>query len=186
MRNIVLSDAELIDAICDGDEDALGSIIDRYTAYVWAVVWNIVQGKLDMADAKSIVSDVFFTLWKTAEKTRPHNLKGYLARIARSRAVDVLRRTKQELPLEDEFIAIPVEGPETEAIRRAEYAALRAAVDCMTEPDRTIFLRRYYLYQSVSEISRAMRINVNTVKTKLQRGKERLRQELIEGGYFIE
>lgn len=185
MRNIVGSDAELVDAVRGGDEEALGRIIDRYTAYVWAIVWNIVRGKLDAADAKAIVSDVFFTLWKNAEASRPRSLKGYLSSIARSRSVDALRRRKQELPLEDDIVQIPIDGPETEAIRRAEYAALRRAVDSLPEPDRTIFLRRYYLYEAVSEIAETMQLNVNTVKTKLRRGQDILRRELTEGGYFI-
>lgn len=185
MRSIVRSDKELVDAVCRGDEKALGSIIDEYTAYVWTIVWNIVQGKLDAADAKAIVSDVFFSLWQSAEKTRPVNLKGYLARTARNRSIDALRQTRQELPLEEDVVQIPIDSPETEAIRQAEYAALRNAVDSLPEPDRTIFLRRYYLYQSIPEISETMRININTVKTKLRRGRDALRRELTEGGYFI-
>lgn len=181
-----LSDAELVDAMCGGDEDALGRAIDKYTAYVWTVVWNIVQGKLDADDARAIVSDVFFALWENVQRARPANLKGYLSRIARSRAVDALRRRKQSLPLEDDIIEIPVDGPETETIRRAEYAALRNTVDSLPEPDRVIFIRHYYLYQTASEIAETMQLNVNTVKTKLRRGKELLRRELTEGGYFIE
>ena len=132
MRSIVRSDKELVDAVCRGDEKALGSIIDKYTAYVWTIVWNIVQGKLDAADAKAIVSDVFFSLWQNAEKSRPVNLKGYLARTARNRSIDALRKTRRELPLEEDIVQIPVDGPETEAIRQAEYAALQIAVDSLS------------------------------------------------------
>ena len=185
MRSIVRSDKELVDAVCRGDEAALGYIMDKYTAYVWTIVWNIVQGKLDAADAKAIVSDVFFTLWQSAGNSRPVNLKGYLSHIARNRSVDALRRVKRELPLEEDIVQIPIDGPETEAIRQAEYAALQIAVDSLPEPDRTIFIRHYYLYQTLADISKAMKLNVNTVKTKLRRGKERLRRELTEGGYFI-
>ncbi len=184
MPSIVHTDGELVEAMGRGDEDALGEIIRRYTPYVWAVVWNIVGSRLDAADARAIVSDVFFTLWKNAA-SEPRSLKGYLSSIARSRAVDALRRLRQDLPLEDDIIEIPIEGPETEAVKQAEYAALRRAVDSLPEPDRSIFLRRYYLYQTMSEIAEATGINVNTVKTKLRRGKELLRRELTEGGYFI-
>ena len=183
--SIALSDAELARAVRGGDEEALGQIIDRYTAYVWTIVWNIVQGKLDAADAKAIVSDVFFTLWRSAETSQPANLKGYLARTARNRSIDALRQTRQALPLEEDIVQIPVDGPETEVIRQAEYAALQFAVESLPEPDRTIFIRHYYLYQTLTDIAEAMKLNVNTVKTKLRRGKERLRRELTEGGYFI-
>ena len=185
MSNTAIRDDALIEGLRRGDERALEQIIERYTAYVWTVVWNIVQGTLDRADAKSIVSDVFYTLWKNAPKLWPWRLKGYLSSIARSRAVDALRQAKQELTLEEDIIEIPVSGPETDAIRQEEYAALRRAVQSLPEPDREIFLRHYYLYQKVSDIAAVMDINVNTVKTKLRRGRDILRRELTEGGYFI-
>lgn len=184
MQGIAKPDWALADAMAGGDEDALAQIIEKYTPYVWAIVWNIVRGRLDASDAKEIVSDVFYTLWKNADK-RPRNLKGYLASIARSRSVDALRRIRQDLPLEDDVIEVPIEGPETEAVKQAEYEALRRAVDALPEPDRTIFLRHYFLYQTASAIAGAMQLNVNTVKTKLRRGRDILRLELKKGGYFI-
>lgn len=181
----IANDAALAKALCGGDEAALEAIINRYTAYVYTIVRNIVDDSLGEEDVKEIVSDVFFTLWKSGRETPPRNLKGFLARIARSRAVDALRRRRTVLPLEEDMLELPVDGPETEAIRQAEYAALRRAVDSLPEPDRTVFLRHYFLYQPVSAVAEAMRLNVSTVKTKLRRGRDALRRELEKGGYFI-
>ena len=50
----------------------------------------------------------------------------------------------------------------------------------MGEPDREIFLRHYYCFQNVADIALALDMNVNTVKTRLRRGRERLRAELME------
>ncbi|MBR4726186.1 MAG: sigma-70 family RNA polymerase sigma factor, partial [Lachnospiraceae bacterium] len=43
------------------------------------------------------------------------------------------------------------------------------------QPDKEIFLRFYYYCQSVSVIADQMQMNPSTVKTKLRRGRERLR-----------
>lgn len=51
----------------------------------------------------------------------------------------------------------------------------------MGEPDREIFLRHYYYCQSVTDIAAALDMNANTVKTRLRRGRERLRAELSKG-----
>lgn len=51
----------------------------------------------------------------------------------------------------------------------------------MPEPDREIFLRHYYYCQGVADIALALDMNANTVKTRLRRGRERLRKELAEG-----
>lgn len=178
-------DALLLQEIQRGDEEALGRLIERYTAYVGTIVWNIVRGKLDESDAGAIVSEVFYSLWCNAVKAEPDKLKAYLSSIARSKALNALRRAGREIPLEDDRLELSCPGPEDETLRQAEYAALRRCLDALPEPDRTIFIRRYYYYQSAREIGAELGMNVNTVSTKLRRGRQRLRQELMEGGYFI-
>ena len=179
------SDDRLAQRLRQGDEAALGEIIERYTAYVGAIVWNILSGKQSREDAAEVVSDSFYTLWQNAEKVQPGKLKAYLACIARSRALNALRRAKQDLPLEEDTIHLTVDGPEDEAMRRAESEALRRSLDAMGEPDRTIFIRHYYWYQTAAEIAAAMGINSNTIQTKLRRGRQRLKAELTEGGFLV-
>jgi len=48
----------------------------------------------------------------------------------------------------------------------------------MTQPDKEIFLRFYYYCQSISVIAEKMGMNQSTVKTRLKRGREKLRQHL--------
>ena len=178
-------DARLLQAIQRGDEEALGRLIERYTAYVGTIVWNIVRGKLDESDAGAIISEVFYSLWRNAAKAEPDKLKPYLSSIARSKALNALRKTGREVSLEDDRLELSSPGPEDDIMRQAEYAALRRCLDALPEPDRTIFIQHYYYYRSAREIGAELGINVNTISTKLRRGRQRLRQELMEGGYFI-
>ena len=55
---------------------------------------------------------------------------------------------------------------------------MREAVLSMTQPDQEIFLRHYYYCQSVSVIAEKMNMNPSTIKTRLRRGREKLRQHL--------
>ena len=48
----------------------------------------------------------------------------------------------------------------------------------MGQPDRDIFLRFYYYYQSIEDIALEMDINLSTVKSKLRRGRGKLKQTL--------
>ena len=59
---------------------------------------------------------------------------------------------------------------------------MRRAVEEMGEPEREIFLRYYYYAQSVREISQEMRMNESTVKTRLRRGRMRLKTTLLRWG----
>ena len=180
-------DDALVRAMQQGDQEALGRLIDRYTAYVTAIVWHIVQGKLDESECKALVSDSFYTLWCNARKAEPGKLKAYLGSIARSKALNALRQTgRAPLPLEEDALEPTLPGPEDELTRREEIRALYRALDHLSEPDRSIFIRHYYYYQSAREIGQSMGINLNTIHTKLRRGREALRRELTEGGFCHE
>lgn len=71
MQMAAITDDLLLAAMRSGDENALGAIIDRYAAYVGAIVWDIVQGKMDRGDAAELISDVFFSLWRSADRIAP-------------------------------------------------------------------------------------------------------------------
>ena len=186
MPEVVNLDDRLVEAMQDGDESALGTAIQRYTAYVGTIVWNIVGDRLNEDDTKEIVSDVFYTLWKNSARIKKGKLKAYLSSISRNRALDALRRSKREASIEEDEVEIPVSGPEDELVHAEMYAALQAALNALPEPDRTIFIRHYYYYQKTSVIAQQLGMNKKTVQTKLFRGRETLRRVLTEGGYFIE
>ena len=59
---------------------------------------------------------------------------------------------------------------------------VREAVDTLGDPDREVFLRHYFHAQTVQEISRVMSMNESTVKTKLRRGRGRLKELLTRWG----
>ena len=59
-----------------------------------------------------------------------------------------------------------------------------ALVAAMTPPDRDIFLRKYYLLQSGKEIAAALHMSVESVNTRLSRGRDRLRRQLTEKGVY--
>ena len=186
MPRVVAPDDRLVQEIREGDQAALARIIDRYTAYVSTIVWNIVQDRLTKPDVEEIVADVFLTLWRSADKIRKGKLKGYISVIARRRAANALRGAKQDALLEDDELPFTAPGPEEEYLRQTEYEALRRTVDGLPEPDRTIFIRHYFYFQKTAEIAAALGIQIGTVQKKLVRGRQRLRRELTEGGYFIE
>lgn len=168
--------------LAQGREEALEWVIDQYTPYVSAIVWNILGQSMTRQDAEETISDVFVALWRNRERPRPGQLKGYLGYIARSRAINKLREAGRELELEENILTLPEDGPEIVAEGRERRAAVRRAVQSMGPPDREIFVRYYYYCQSAAEIAQYVGLTAAGVRQRLKRGRDKLREELLKGG----
>ena len=66
--------------------------------------------------------------------------------------------------------------------RREQARQLWQAVDGLEEPDRTLFFRYYYQEEELKEIAMDLGLNPATAKTRLARGRKRLRGILTKGG----
>lgn len=183
-----LEEEKLLERLQRGELRALDQLIDRYGSYVSAVAGNIIGAAMTVQDVEEVVSDVFFDLWRQAKQVRPGHLKGFLSHLARNKAVNKLRERKRELALEEDVLAQApgVPGPEENLTRLEQARAVRLALDGMGEPDREIFLRHYYYCQTVSAIGLEMGMNPSTVKSRLSRGRDKLKAILLEGGYQYE
>ena len=181
-----IDESRLVSELKKGNERALSLVIEKYTGYVAAVIANVASGAISQEDKEELVADSFFALWNNAASVRPGKLKAYLGTIARNKAKDRLRERGRETELEEDFLPLSMGGPEEELSRQEEACVLSAAVDKLPEPDRSIFIRHYYLLQKTADIAEQLDINLNTVHTKLKRGREALRIALLEGGYFHE
>ena len=128
------------------------------------------------ADIEEVVSDVFVALWRSADTVR--SPKGFLSTTARNLAKNKARSYNLTLPLDDQILQI--EGLTMEDLweRRELSDAVKQAVLQMGQPDRDIFLRFYYYYQSLEEISAQMAIPLSTVKSRLRRGRSKLEKAL--------
>ena len=116
----------------------------------------------------------------------PGKVKAWLEAVARNKARDALRRRRPSLPLEEDVLTLAAPGPEEAMGEREQADCLRAAVLAMEETDRDIFLRHYYLCQTVAVIARDLDMNPSTVKARLRRGREKLKKTLREGGFLDE
>ena len=181
-----MNEKKALALLAQGREDGLAWIIDQYTPYVSAIVWNIVGQAMTLQDMEEVTSDVFVTLWRNGEKPKPGQLKGYLGSIARSRAINKLRQAGYELELEENTLALPENGPEAITEDRERREAVRKAVASMGPPDKEIFVRYYYYCQTAGEIARHVDMNAAAVRQRLKRGRERLRSVLTKGGALDE
>ncbi len=159
----------------------LEALMDRYLPYVSVIVWNILRDCMSLEDCEETASDVFLAAWEQAEQLRPGHVKGWLGAVARNKAKNKLRQRGQALPLVEDILDLPGPDDPAAALERAEEQALvRRAVFSLPDPDREIFLRHYYYAQTVREAAAAMGLNESTVKTRLRRGRIKLKELLTK------
>lgn len=160
---------------------ALETVIKTYTPYVSAVAFRAMGGRCSPEDLEELTADVFLSLWLHREGLDPaKGLRAYLAASARNKAVDRLRQALPPLPLTAE-IPDAAPGPEDLALRQGQAELLYRSIQQMAEPDRSLFFRYYYEDEPLKDVAHDLQLNLSTAKTRLARGRARLRHILEEG-----
>ena len=149
------------------------------------IIRNIANGQLTHEDIEEVVTDVFVTLWRNADKLETDMLKPYIVCIAKSRAKDRLRKQKLNLVSIEEIQMQSAENVFEECENNELYKALEREVEKIPEPDREILIRYYYYYQSVGKIAEVMKMSAGTVKSKLHRTRQKLKKALTGKGYGL-
>ena len=167
------------------DPDGLEMLMDRYIPYVSAIVWNILRDCMAKEDAEEVVSDVFLAAWHSPQSLLPGKVKAWLGAVARNKAKNALRNAGGDLPLEEDVLVLTDDISFEKLERQEQTELVRQAVDSLSPKDREIFLRHYYYAQTVSHISREMKMPESTIKSRLRRGREKLK-EYLTGGIICE
>ena len=166
------------------DEAAFEEVMNKYLPLVSNIVYNIGRDRLSKEDMEETISDIFVILWNNTDKIIEGKLQGYLCRIARTKALDRLAAVKRVQTLDIEEIEIQSDfSMEVTAEIDDVTEILHELIDELHEPDREIMLRYYYYQQTAPIIAKILRMNKETVNSKLRRNKEKLRLKLKERGY---
>ncbi len=177
-----MDEKTLTAALRKGERRALDRAMERYTAYLSAVVRRTLGSAGSAQDVEELVSDAFLALWRHREDLRGESVKPWLAAVARNRAVDWLRSSRPaSLPLEDRADAA-VPGPEDEVERRTFAAELFAAVEDLPEPDRALVEGYYYEGRKLKDLAKTLGLPAATAKTRLFRARQKLKETLTKGG----
>ena len=178
-----MRESMILQNIKAGDPSGLKALMERYVPYISVIVWNILRDAMSPQDAEEVVSDVFLAAWEQAADLKAGHVKGWLGTVARNKAKNKLRQMGRTISLEENSVDIPASNDLSEAMEQDEERRLvRQAVDALPPEDKEIFLRHYYYAQSIKEISDHMALNESTIKTKLRRGRMKLKEALTKGG----
>lgn len=183
-EGIPIQEEELLKRLRRGDPAGLEELMDQYSAYVCAVAARILPGCPE--EWEELAAETFLEAWNRRKTLQPGNLKGWLGAVVRNRAFNRLRSRRDTLPLEEDVLLLSPDSPQITLEQRELEQVLHRALDSLEESDRELFVRHYYYGQTVARAAEEMGLNLSTAKTRLRRGRERLKEFLQEVGYEFE
>lgn len=174
-------------------EQGLAEAIKQYGGLVQAVVRRVL-GNACQQDVEECVSEVFWRLYQSVGKANQfeagRSLKSYLCGIARHVALDRCRRLSrtawQEMPPENAGRAgladLAGADPADQLAASDQKRLVQQCVDAMPQPDRDIFILRYYFGEQVKNIAARLGLESKAVENRLYQGRRRLKKTLLERG----
>jgi RNA polymerase sigma-70 factor (ECF subfamily) len=171
-----VDDRALIKATLAGDRHAFGIFVERETRGVYQACLRILGRP---HDAEDVTQETFVAAYRAIGSFRGDgSLRGWLLRIATRQA---FRRLAQRRPTADietiaePFLADSGTDPTRMVVASELRSELRDAVEALPDPYRETVALRFFADLSLAEVAEATGRPINTVKTHLRRGLERLR-----------
>ena len=165
----------LIESARKGDRSAFASLYARFAG----MVHGILLARVDRADVGDFVQDVFLQAMTRLETLRePQAFGGWLAAMARNRAIDHVRRQWHTTPLPDE---VAEQIPDSRTLRdgdRTEALAVLAVIRSMPEAYRETLIMRLVEGMTGPEIAALTGLTAGSVRVNLHRGMKLLRERL--------
>ncbi|MCD7848196.1 MAG: RNA polymerase sigma factor [Oscillospiraceae bacterium] len=182
----MIDERRLLRRLATGDEEAFREIVSGYSRYVSTVIANQLRDFDNVTVIEELSADVFFELWRNRTQLTTTHLRGWLSTVARNKAKNYIRSQKIIFESLDETIAeniIDLSDDFSSLEKEEQAREIKSALDKIRKPEREVLLRYYYYNQPVAIIAEETGTNVATVKTRLQRGRAKLKEILEKGGF---
>ena len=168
------TDEALIALIAQGDKRALQTLYGRHNVRVYRFALRFLN---DEALAEDMVSEVFFDVWRQAERFEARSkVSTWLLAMARNKALSVLRRRSTEELDEEvaEFIEDPSDNPEVSMQKKQQTSLLQECLTQLSPAHREIVDLVYYHGKTIDEVVEIIGVPVNTVKTRMFYARKRI------------
>ena len=170
-----------------GDAQAFEQLVTPHEQMLWRACWHYTRHQEDAADC---LQETMLKAWRAIKTYRGEcSLSTWLYRIASTVCLDFLRKQKR-LPdtesademAEDGFAPVDTSPTPDEAIIKAESTEnIRAAIDSLPGDMRTVIILYAMQGLGYEEIAAAMQTSVGTVKSRLNRARQKIAKYLADG-----
>jgi RNA polymerase sigma-70 factor (ECF subfamily) len=188
-ETIDLEDLRLIDSLRDGSEAAYEELIRRFQQPVYALALRLLD---DQGEACDVVQEVFLKVFRKIGNFRSESsLKTWIYRITVNEAHNArrwfFRHRRREVELDHtpeqardwkEIIADGSRSPYDVALDREQHLMIEAALEQINPIFREAVVLRDIMDLSYEEIAEVIGVSLGTVKSRILRGREALRDKL--------
>ncbi|WP_254660203.1 sigma-70 family RNA polymerase sigma factor [Lysinibacillus xylanilyticus] len=160
-------------------EDALEYVIEQYSGFVNAIAYKILSG-INKDSIDDCVNDVFLAIWQNAKqfKGEPEDFKKWIGMLTKYKAIDLFRKLEKQQAREkgdEELLQKPdLKDTQQELLKKEQRNDLLVAISHLENIDRDIFMMKYYLQLTNTEIAEALHLSKAAVENRLYRGKKKL------------
>ena len=161
--------------VCERDAAAFEAVYDAHHRLVHGIGVRMLG---DAMAADDLTQHVFVKLWNQPQAFGGGNFGGWISRVARNRALDVIRsrnlHPEGELPLD-----VPLEGALDDSVIAAiDGERVRAAMRALPSEQREVIELGFFTGITHEEIARRTQTPLGTVKTRIRTGLRKLRDAL--------
>lgn len=185
-----LTDVELIAKAISGREDGFEELVRRYQRPITNYVFRMLS---DYDASLDVTQEVFIKVYNSLSRySSEYKFSTWLYRIAHNAAIDYIRRrspNQQSIETENKDgayqlqIESPNPTPEQERERSEWRTEIEAVVKCLPSVYRELILLRHAQDMSYDEIAEITNLPLGTVKNRLFRAREMMREIFIERGF---
>ena len=192
-----MDEPTLIAAAQQGDREAFNELVVHYQSLTYNVAYRVLGSQDAAADA---TQDAFLAAYRAIRGFRGGSFRAWLMRIVTNACYDQLRAKKRQptSPLDpdpdqelEEWVMDAGERPEEYAERQDLGRIIQRGLDTLPPDQRTIVVLSDIQGMSYDEVAQSTGLALGTVKSRLNRGRSKLRdflmrnQELLPGRYRL-
>ena len=181
-----MDDLRIIELYFERDEQAIKETDSKYGKLCHSIAYNILNNR---EDSEECVNDTYVGVWNAIPPTRPNNFMAFICKIVRNLSLKRLEFTKREKRSADIIISFE----ELAAVLPDErYAPNISDEDIgkiiseflrnQKEDAKNVFIRKYYFFDSISEIAKRYSFTESKVKNMLFYTRNKLKDYLIKEG----
>ena len=183
------NDIQLIRRILSGDDAAFNALVRKHQKGIHALAWRKIG---DFHIAEEIVQDTFLQVYKNlAQLKNPNQFSGWMYVIASRLCLKWLQKHKntsviqslEDTPVEDieesSYTHYVSEQRLTESTERRQEL-VRKLLAKLPESERTVVTLHFLGEMTAKEIGKLLGVSVNTIKSRLRRGRKRLQEQQEE------